>query len=1126
MGGSMNRMDYLRQLGISPASRHRGELLEEAFAACQDRLLGMLYCLLGTREDACKAFQESFAKCWRRLDSAADSGDLEPWIFRVSLNVGRDLRGSAWRRRPLVDEELPGADVASGAAPTSPDSAAPVRRVLLSLGREEQEVFLLRQDGRMTYDQIAQAVNIPLNSVKTRMQLALSKLWDALAKKPAAQNGADSSQSEASPAKAADQPASNAEKPVPSDQVPSSNGEKPADLAETNPAVVGPDSASNVEPGQRLLELVYELLTEEEAAELRAGVAADPNLAQMQAEAAQAARLFAEAARLEMPRIELRLPHRPAGPRPASGPSQSARKASRANGAAQKPQLRRLTRGANWAVAIGSLILLVVSVGGFFYHRGQLADIAAENLRLLVLGPARLRAGVAQEYTVITTSVTGSPVSAQVEFAFFPPVGERMGHLQRTDDQGRLRVTIPADRLRPGKAKLEIRAKGRDQNQMERVETQVVIEPAQYVTRLTLDKPLYRPGDTVRYRSLTLTRFGLSADRETPIQFDILNPEGAALARSTAQGITQRGVGCGQFSLAADLAPGSYTLVAKSLDDSFPTQRKAFVVQTDGPSPLKPAAKKERAKRETAKEAPKGGSQQPAAPDSPAIEVDFFPESGQLVAEMENRVYFAARDAQGRPVAISGKVLETGGRPVARVETTFEGMGVFVMEPRVGELYRLKIDQPSTTQRNPRLPEVVSTSQVVLTTGLGVFPPGKPLEFNIRVAEAGIPLVATAWCRGATVGEQAIVTEATANSVSIPLADGVSGALRLAIYDYRFSPPRRVAERLVYRQPIERLDVRIAPPDAPYVPGKTVQLALQAHDENGKPAPAALSVAVVERAGSQLGAGGPAAFPLQFLLGDEIENLETPENASMLAASGPKADAALDLVLATRGWQRLWGKKVQAPPREERAEQAARSTSTDADTPAPAVFDNLIELQARYQGSLASYRANRTRLLNTLTVLSFFGGGGLVLLVAMLSLLGITTGVRLWTTSLAVAAICLILGARLMNPERLKAAAPSAVSFAAVRTTADTTPLPSSTLAETVSLKSLRPFPVEAAHQGGRTSATTLFWAPLVRAGVDGRARVRFDLPASPGNYRVTVEAHSSGGRLGAATADLTVGKK
>ncbi len=735
MGGGMNRMDYLRQLNGSSASYRRAEMLEEAFAGCQDRLLGMLYYLLGNREDAERAFQEAFAKCLRRLENPVEQEHLEAWIFRVSLNVGRDLRSSAWRRRPLADDEPPTAvEQASGAEPAVADPKMVVRRALLTLGREEQEVFLLRQNGRMTYDQIAQAVNISLNSVRARMQLALARLREAL--------------------------------PV------------------ENPA-------KSEGPGQRLLELAYDLPDDdlpptEAAVETPLPVAAEPEAAPTEAapmEAAsteavvqQVAELFAEAARLETPKVELRPPHRAAVHGPLAGPAGGVRaKAARSNGGGPKPQPRRLTRGANWAVAVASLLLLLVSVGGFSYHRGQLADIAAENLRLLVVGPARLRAGLnadCQEYTVITTSVTGTPVSAQVEFAVFPPVGERVGHLQRTDDQGRLRVTIPDTCLRPGTARLEIRAQG--QNQMERVETQVTIEPPEQVTHLSLDKSLYRPGGTVRYRSLTLSRFWLTAVDKTPIRFEIVGPNGTTLAGSVSQGITDRGMGCGQFTLPSDLTPGSYTLVAKSLDGSFPTHRKAFLVRADQPSPSPGKPK------QTAETAPSAGTKHALAGDP--VEVKFFPEGGELVAEMENRVYFAARDAQGRPLTISGKVLDSGGRAVARLETAFEGMGTFAIEPRVGELYRLKIEQPESLKIEPRLPEVATANQVVLTTGLGVFPAGKPLEFNVRASEAGIPLVATAWCRGVTVGEQALVTEATANSVSIPLVDephgGAGGVIR------------------------------------------------------------------------------------------------------------------------------------------------------------------------------------------------------------------------------------------------------------------------------------------------------------------------------------------------------------
>jgi RNA polymerase sigma-70 factor (ECF subfamily) len=56
-----------------------------------------------------------------------------------------------------------------------------VRVALRKLRCEEQEVFLLRQNGGMSYEEIAEAVGIPLGTVKTRMRLAITRLREALA---------------------------------------------------------------------------------------------------------------------------------------------------------------------------------------------------------------------------------------------------------------------------------------------------------------------------------------------------------------------------------------------------------------------------------------------------------------------------------------------------------------------------------------------------------------------------------------------------------------------------------------------------------------------------------------------------------------------------------------------------------------------------------------------------------------------------------------------------------------------------------------------------------------------------------------------------------------------------------
>ena len=55
------------------------------------------------------------------------------------------------------------------------------RAALAELRSEEQEVFLLRQNGDLTYEEIGKMLELPTGTVKTRMRLALTKLREAVA---------------------------------------------------------------------------------------------------------------------------------------------------------------------------------------------------------------------------------------------------------------------------------------------------------------------------------------------------------------------------------------------------------------------------------------------------------------------------------------------------------------------------------------------------------------------------------------------------------------------------------------------------------------------------------------------------------------------------------------------------------------------------------------------------------------------------------------------------------------------------------------------------------------------------------------------------------------------------------
>ncbi len=153
-----------------------------AFNEVRAELVSTLYFVLGNHEDAQDAAQDAFLKCWRSRAGLTEVRNVRAWIFRVGLNTAKDLQRSAWRRRsrPLaenVDATLPGLVAASPAdAVEEKEALQQLRTALLDLRPEEKAVFLLRQNGDLTYEEIAELRRCPVGTVKTQMRAALQKL--------------------------------------------------------------------------------------------------------------------------------------------------------------------------------------------------------------------------------------------------------------------------------------------------------------------------------------------------------------------------------------------------------------------------------------------------------------------------------------------------------------------------------------------------------------------------------------------------------------------------------------------------------------------------------------------------------------------------------------------------------------------------------------------------------------------------------------------------------------------------------------------------------------------------------------------------------------------------------------
>jgi RNA polymerase sigma-70 factor (ECF subfamily) len=156
-----------------------GDQLESLFDDARGEILGTLYYLVGNMEDARDALQETFLKCWRKRHQIGDVVNLKAWVFRVALNTGRDFRKTAWNRKResiVEDEVMVSTSDSPDAGLMRDEELRKLRDAVLQLRHEEQEVFLLRQNGELTYEQIAESISLPIGTVKTRMRTAIRQL--------------------------------------------------------------------------------------------------------------------------------------------------------------------------------------------------------------------------------------------------------------------------------------------------------------------------------------------------------------------------------------------------------------------------------------------------------------------------------------------------------------------------------------------------------------------------------------------------------------------------------------------------------------------------------------------------------------------------------------------------------------------------------------------------------------------------------------------------------------------------------------------------------------------------------------------------------------------------------------
>ncbi len=284
------------------------------------------------------------------------------------------------------------------------------------------------------------------------------------------------------------------------------------------------------------------------------------------------------------------------------------------------------------------------------------------------------------------------------------------------------------------------------------------------------------------------------------------------------------------------------------------------------------------------------------------VDLTMYPEGGELVAGLPNRVYLAALTPAKKPADIAGEIVDAAGKAVTNFRTEHEGRGRFSFTPEANQKYTLKITEPAGIRTTYPLP-VVKPEGAVISSVENTTDANAPIALTIGSTQAGKVKV-TLRQRETEIASKRVDLKAnqTARMELDPEGQGAEGVLVATLWDASGKP---LAERLVFRKSEKTLNISIAPDKDRYVPGGKAKLKIKTTDADGKPVSAVVGVTVTDDSVLEMIEKREQAprLPVMVFLEDEVKDLADAH--VYLDPKNPEAPLAVDLLLGTQGWRRF-----------------------------------------------------------------------------------------------------------------------------------------------------------------------------------------------------------------------------
>lgn len=293
------------------------------------------------------------------------------------------------------------------------------------------------------------------------------------------------------------------------------------------------------------------------------------------------------------------------------------------------------------------------------------------------------------------------------------------------------------------------------------------------------------------------------------------------------------------------------------------------------------------------------------------VDVQFFPESGNLINGIFEKVAFKAVGADGLGVDVKGYIADDQNNQISALGESHFGMGTVNFEPESGKTYKAHITYADGSEGIFDLPKAVDNGYVLSVNSMRddkVFVsiiPGKNAA-NGAASLSGLTLIAQSGGELCYAGKSK--DGATSFSAAIPKDKFPSGIVQFTLFSATGEP---LNERLIFVQNPDQLKLAVTSEKQSYKPREKVTINLNAKTSGDKPIIGSFSASVIDESKVNTDEVNESSIFSTLLLTSDLKGyIEKPNYYFTNISNETKAN--LDALMLTQGYHRFEWKELLA----------------------------------------------------------------------------------------------------------------------------------------------------------------------------------------------------------------------